>query len=128
MGWPWFLPEPNGNRFLYTVRLDVGKGEVRLAQLAALDDPDGTLRPVQFDPTTLINASSNAQWVAPDVVVFVREGLLLGQRVNLEEARSVADPFPAVHLAWGQAACLAPPVGRQPGRPAARGSAPARSR
>ena len=92
VGWPWFLPD--GSRFLYTVRLDVGEGEVRLAQLAALDDPDGTLRPVQVNPTTLINASSNAQWVTPDVVVFVREGVLLGQRVDLEGGRFVADPFP----------------------------------
>ena len=36
---------------------------------------------------TVMSASSNAQWVDPDVVVFAREGVLMGQRVNVEAAR-----------------------------------------
>jgi Tol biopolymer transport system component len=76
--WPWFLPD--GNRFLYTARLDDGEGELRLGQL------DGSTRRV-------MRASSNAQWVDPDIVVFVREGVLMGQRVDLEAARPVGEPF-----------------------------------
>jgi Tol biopolymer transport system component len=76
--WPWFLPD--GNRFLYTARLEDGDGELRLGQL------DGSTRPV-------MRASSNAQWVEPDIVVFVREGVLMGQRVDLEAARPVGEPF-----------------------------------
>ena len=41
-----------------------------------------------------MSASSNAQWVDPDVVVFVREGVLMGQRVDVEAARPLAEPFP----------------------------------
>jgi serine/threonine protein kinase len=91
--WPWFLPD--GKRFLYTARLDDGEGEVRLAQLQ-LDDRDGNARPVPLEERTrtLISASSNAQWVEPDVVVFVREGILMGQRVDVEAARQLAEPFP----------------------------------
>ena len=41
-----------------------------------------------------MSASSNAQWVDPDVVVFAREGVLMGQRVDVEAARPLAEPFP----------------------------------
>ena len=41
-----------------------------------------------------MSASSNAQWVEPDVVVFVREGVLMAQRVDLEAARPLGEPFP----------------------------------
>ena len=41
-----------------------------------------------------MNVSSNAPWVYPDVAVFVREGVLMGQRVDLEAARPIDDPFP----------------------------------
>ena len=84
--WPWFLPD--GRRFLYTARLDNGDGEVRLAQLP-LSDGDGNPRPVHSDERarTIVSASSNAQWVDPDVVVFVRDGVLMAQRVDLEAAR-----------------------------------------
>jgi hypothetical protein len=37
--------------------------------------------------------SSNAQWVDPDIVVFVRDGVLMGQRVALEAARTIGEPF-----------------------------------
>ncbi|MEO5895774.1 MAG: protein kinase [Vicinamibacterales bacterium] len=79
--WPWFLPD--GKHFLYTARLDRddGEGELRLGDL------DGGSR-------TVMNVSSNTQWVAPDVVVFVREGVLMGQRVDVDAARPLAEPFP----------------------------------
>ena len=90
---PWFLPD--GKRFLYTARLDDGEGEVRLAQLRP-NDREGNARPIQREEGTrkVLNASSNAQWVEPDVVVFVREGVLMGQRVDVEAARPRAEPFP----------------------------------
>ena len=93
MHWPWFLPD--GKRFLYTARLDDGEGEVRLAQLR-LDDREGNARPVQLEggTRTVMSASSNAQWVDPDVVVFAREGVLMGQRVDVEAARPLGEPFP----------------------------------
>jgi serine/threonine protein kinase/Tol biopolymer transport system component len=91
--WPWFLPD--GKRFLYTARLDDWEGEVRLAQL--LLDGEGKARPVQEEGTRIvISASSNAQWVDPDVVVFVREGVLMAQHVDVEAARPLAAPFPIV--------------------------------
>jgi serine/threonine protein kinase/Tol biopolymer transport system component len=91
--WPWFLPD--GKRFLYTARLDDGEGEVRLAQLR-VDDREGKARSVQLEKgaRTVMRASSNAQWVNPDVVVFVREGVLMGQRVHLQAAHPLAEPFP----------------------------------
>ncbi len=76
--WPWFLPD--GKHFLYTARLDDDEGELRIADL------DGESR-------TVMSASSNAQWVDPDVVVFVREGVLMGRRVDLEAARPLGEPF-----------------------------------
>jgi serine/threonine protein kinase len=90
--WPWFLPD--GRRFLYTARLDNEQGEVRLAQLRH-DDRQGNARPVQPEerPRTIMSASSNVQWVEPDIVVFVREGILMGQRVDLQSTRQLAEPF-----------------------------------
>jgi Tol biopolymer transport system component len=77
--WPWFLPD--GKRFLYTARRDDGEGELRLGQL------DGTSR-------RIMRVSSNAQWVEPDIVVFARERVLMGQRLNLDAAQPVGQPFP----------------------------------
>jgi len=75
---PWFLPD--GRRFLYTARLDSGEGELRLRE------PDGTTR-------TIMRVSSNVQWVEPDIVVFAREGVLMGQRVDLKAWHPVGEPF-----------------------------------
>jgi serine/threonine protein kinase/Tol biopolymer transport system component len=93
VNWPWFLPD--GKRFLYTVRLDDGEGELRLAQLR-LDYDKGELRSVQVEggPRKVLSASSNAQWIDPNVVVFAHEGVLMGQRVDVEAARPLGEPFP----------------------------------
>jgi eukaryotic-like serine/threonine-protein kinase len=90
--WPWFLPD--GKRFLYTAHLDDGEGEVRLAQLR-LNDRESNARPdgVEEGTRAVIIARSNAQWVAPDVVVFAREGVLMAQRVDVEAAGPRAEPF-----------------------------------
>jgi Tol biopolymer transport system component len=91
VGWPWFLPD--GKHFLYTARLDDGEGEVRFAQLRP-NDRKGNARPVQLEDTrTVMSASSNAQWVDPDVVVFARGSLLMGQRWDVETARTIGEPF-----------------------------------
>ncbi|MGQ0736217.1 MAG: protein kinase domain-containing protein, partial [Acidobacteriota bacterium] len=76
--WPSFLPD--GRRFLYTARRDDGDGELRLG---TLDGATHALMPI----------SSNAQWVDPDIVVFVREGVLMGQRLDLDAARTRGEPF-----------------------------------
>ena len=76
--WPSFLPD--GQRFLYTVSLKNGDGELRVGQL------DGSTQ-------TLMAVSSNTQWIEPDIVLFVREGVLMAQRVDLEAAKAVGAPF-----------------------------------
>ncbi len=40
----------------------------------------------------VLRAGSNAQWSDPDTIVYVREGVLLGQRFDLESARPIGDP------------------------------------
>jgi Tol biopolymer transport system component len=37
--------------------------------------------------------SSNAQWIDPDLVVFAREGVLMAQRVDLQQSRPIGEPF-----------------------------------
>ena len=76
--WPSFLPD--GRRFLYTARRTDGGGELRLASL------DG-------DTRALMPVASNTQFVPPDAVVFAREGVLMGQRIDLEAARTIGEPF-----------------------------------
>ena len=78
VSWPWFLPD--GRRFLYSARLDDGKGELRVAELGGASE-------------SLLAAVSNAQWVDPDYVVFARDGMLLAQRVDLSRARLTGEPF-----------------------------------
>jgi Tol biopolymer transport system component len=78
VGWPWFLPD--GRRFLYLLRLPNREGRLMLAEPGK-------------PPVTVLLAMSNAQWVDPDSVVFAREGILLGQRVDLANGRAVGEPF-----------------------------------
>jgi serine/threonine protein kinase/Tol biopolymer transport system component len=86
--WPTFLPD--GKRFLYTVRLTNGDGELRLARLR-IDDQE--LPQLDGSPQTLMPVSSNTQWIEPDTVLFVRESVLMAQRVNLKAAKTVGEPF-----------------------------------
>ena len=77
--WPWFLP--GGTHFLYTSRrADKDDGQLRLGSL------DGKSQ-------LIMSATSNAQWVDPDLVIFARDGVLMGQRVDLNAVRSVGAPF-----------------------------------
>jgi serine/threonine protein kinase len=79
VGWPWFLSD--GRRFLYLLRLPNREGRLMLA------DPG---KP----PVAVLSAMSNAQWVDPDYVVFARDDVLLGQRLDLASGRAVSEPFP----------------------------------
>jgi serine/threonine protein kinase/Tol biopolymer transport system component len=83
VAWPWFLPD--GKRFLYTARLDDGEGELRLGRLNG-----GALEGVT---QSVMRLSSNAQWVDPDIVVFAREGVLMGQRLDLATPQTIGEPF-----------------------------------
>jgi eukaryotic-like serine/threonine-protein kinase len=87
--WPWFLP--GGKRFLYIARLDDGGGELRIGQLA--DSRTERAGLLDGTPRSLMPVISNVQWINPDIVMFVREGVLMGQRVDLDRARPVGAPF-----------------------------------
>jgi len=76
--WPHFLPD--GRRFLYSTVLQGFRGEIRLAELNGVSTP-------------LVEAVSQAQWIDPDWVVFVREGTLLAQRIDLQALRPAGDPI-----------------------------------
>jgi Tol biopolymer transport system component len=78
VNYPWFLPD--GRRFLYSSRLRDGSGRVMLGERGRPSRP-------------LLSAVSNAQWVDPDIVVFARDGILLGQRVDLTAAEIVGEAF-----------------------------------
>ena len=79
VNWPWFLPD--GRRFLYQSRRRDGSGQVMLGERGRPSRP-------------ILSAVSNAQWMDPDMVVFVRDGTLLAQRVDLAAARIVGEPTP----------------------------------
>ncbi len=76
--WPSFLPD--GRRFLYTARSEDGGGVLHLGSL------DGGAR-------ALMPIASNAQWIEPDIVVFAREGVLMGQRVDPARAATIGEPW-----------------------------------
>ncbi len=77
--WPRFLPD--GRRFVYT---EIGPDyQARIFVV----DANGGERPI-------LAATSHAQWVDPDWLVFVREGTLLGQRVDLEAGAAIGEPVP----------------------------------
>jgi serine/threonine protein kinase/Tol biopolymer transport system component len=75
--WPRHLPD--GRRFLYTELTPDFQGRIMLAE------PDGRTTP-------LVAATSQAQWIDPDWIVFVREGTLVGQRVDLAAGKPIGEP------------------------------------
>jgi eukaryotic-like serine/threonine-protein kinase len=75
--WPRCLAD--GRRFIYTDFLTNTEGRIMLAQ------PGGSTTPI-------VDAKSQAQWIDPDWIVFVREGTVLAQRVDLAAGRPVGDP------------------------------------
>jgi Tol biopolymer transport system component len=81
--WPWFLPD--GRRFLY---LDVHQdrtGWIMLGEHGKAGRP-------------ILQANSNAQYVEPGLLVYAREGTLVGQRFDVangtvtREQISIAEP------------------------------------
>ena len=73
--WPLYLPD--GERFLYT--------ESAPKQGIVLAEPNGRR-------TTLVEVVSQMQWIEPDWLVYVREGTLVAQRIDLSARRTVGDP------------------------------------
>ena len=78
VNWPWFLPD--GRRFLYLSRRRDGSGQLTIGERG---------RPSRL----ILSAVSNAQWVDPDYLVFVRDGILVGQRFDIETARALDESF-----------------------------------
>ena len=78
INWPSFLPD--GERFLYLVRLRDGSGQLMLGQAGQ-------------PPRPVLSVVSTAQYVDPGYLVFAREGTLLGQRFDLASGRVVGEPF-----------------------------------
>ncbi len=102
VAWPWFLPD--GKRFLYTIRNPDGGGGVMLAEPGRA-------------PRRIASTSSSVQYVDPGYVLFVREGALLAQRLDLDVGKLVGEPFPiAAHVSYyflstGHASFAASPSG-----------------
>jgi Tol biopolymer transport system component len=75
--WPRYLP--GSRRFVYSTLMPDLRGQVMLVE------PDGSSRPI-------LEATSQVQWIDPDWFVFVREGTLVAQRVDLAAGRAVGQP------------------------------------
>ena len=75
--WPRHLPD--GRRYIYSEIRGGSPGRIVLV------DADG-------QRTMLLEATSQVQWVDPDWLLFVREGTLLAQRVDLTARRTVGEP------------------------------------
>jgi hypothetical protein len=99
--WPRFLPD--GRRFIYSEILPGKPGRIMLA-----DGPGSS--------TPILEATSQAQWVDPDWLLFVREGTLLAQRIDLTNRRPIGDPVSvlgsvAYSAATGWSNVVASPTG-----------------
>lgn len=77
---PVFLSD--GNHFVYLAVTD--NPEEAGIYLRSLDDPS---------PTLLINTQHRAEFVAPDLLVFIRDGRLMAQRLDLASRRLTGEPF-----------------------------------
>jgi Tol biopolymer transport system component len=75
--WPSFLPD--GQRFFYLEKTS-SKGRLMLGEL-------GTA------PREVMPVDSNAHYLEPDYVVFAREGILLGQKLNRTTLRPEGGPL-----------------------------------
>jgi Tol biopolymer transport system component len=79
--WPRHLPD--GRRFIYTLIKPDFQSQIMLAE------PDGRRIPI-------VSAMSQAQWIDPDWLVFVREGTLVAQRVDLSSGKPMGAPVSIV--------------------------------
>jgi Tol biopolymer transport system component len=79
--WPHFLPD--GRRFLYLcLEKSTGERPVRTLYLASLDG--GTRRPIP-------DVASRAQYVAPGLLVFAADGVLLARPFDIDRAEFTGD-------------------------------------
>ena len=88
---PWYLPD--GQRFLYSARL-VDGGRVMLAEPGK-------------EPRQVLSLVSNAQYVEPGFLVFVHDGMLVGQRFDIDRAEVTGAPLsiaPAVRYFYSTSA------------------------
>jgi serine/threonine protein kinase len=76
--WPSYLPD--GERFLYLLRYDDGRGELMLAE------PGTKPRPVMA-------VQSNTQYSDPGYLLFAKEGALLARRFDAKSGTVKGDPF-----------------------------------
>ena len=83
--YPWFLPD--GHHFLYTARsADPEKTAIYVADLESRNDSK-TRRPILYAP-------SNAVYVPPGYLLFLRERTLMAHKFNVSEAQVIGDPVP----------------------------------
>jgi Tol biopolymer transport system component len=78
LAWPWFLPD--GERFLYLLRLQGNAGNLMLAEPGK-------------PPRALMAMLSAVQYADPGYLVFSREGTLLAQRFDWKIGRLSGEPF-----------------------------------
>ena len=81
LNFPWFLPD--GRRFLYSARLEDGTNRLLIGDPGQSSHVLGTI-------------DSNAQYVEPGSLVFVADGTLVMQRLDLAAAKLVGTPVPVV--------------------------------
>ncbi len=78
--WPFFLPD--GKTFVF-LALNELPAKTAVCQ-ATLDRPD--------DIKVLFTSATSTQFVAPDILLFVRDNALLAQRYDSKRARMAGDP------------------------------------
>ena len=76
--WPWFLPD--GQRFLYVVRLRDGGGRLMLAEPGK-------------PPRAIMPVASPVQYVEPGYLVFAHEATLVARRFDRESGVVTGEPF-----------------------------------
>ena len=95
--WPWFLPD--GRRFLYVLMRSNGE---RSLMLADPGKPAREVAPIRY----------RAEYLAPDRLLFARDGVLVAQRFDPARARLIGDPVPVapavssfLSTGWADFAC-----------------------
>ena len=79
-GWPFFLPD--GKRFLYVSFANDAAAEIRLATLGS------------FETQALTPGDSRVEYVAPNYLVYERNGTLLAQPFDPDAGELTGDAFP----------------------------------
>jgi Tol biopolymer transport system component len=83
--WPWFLPD--GRHFLYTATsIDKAKTAMYVEDIEAKPGSNGRRR--------VLGVNSNAVYVSPGYLMFVRDGTLMAQPADAANAQPSGDPIP----------------------------------